>query len=123
MQGAHEHRHPPERNAAAEQPLAQLCEHLVSLHRRSRAIDEPIHSRPYVASRHQLAFVCELRWTLIVAHSRSETSTRLSAFGAKRTLSRSHRPARLGQEWWACARWLRSWALPDPRARYPRGSQ
>src|SRR5262245_18138641 len=67
MQGAHEHRNPPERNAAAEQSVAQRCEYLVSLHRRPRTIDEPIHGRPYIVSRHPSA--CELPWTLIVAHA------------------------------------------------------
>src|SRR5262245_26967713 len=67
MQGAHEHRYTPERNAAADKPVTQLCDHVVGLHRRSRTIDEPIHSRPYFASRHRSAFVCKLRWALIVA--------------------------------------------------------
>src|SRR5262249_62386300 len=52
MQGAHEDRCSPERNAAADKPVAQLCKHLVSLHCRSRTIDEPIHNRPYVTTRH-----------------------------------------------------------------------
>ena len=52
MQGAYEHRYSPERNAAADEPVTQLCDHLVGLHCGSRTIDEPIHNRPYIATRH-----------------------------------------------------------------------
>ena len=55
MERAHEHPHPPEWNAATDQALTQLGEHLVRLHRRARAIDEPIDDRPDVVGCHPTA--------------------------------------------------------------------
>src|SRR5262249_4770325 len=55
MERAHEYSHPPERNAATDQPVAQLCQHFVSLHRRACATNEPIHKRSYVVGCHPTA--------------------------------------------------------------------
>src|SRR5262249_40637230 len=58
---------PQEGNAALDEPFTQLCAHLVGLHRRSRAIDEPIHNRLYVTTSHhtrpwwRIAMLCLTR--------------------------------------------------------------
>jgi len=63
MQGAHEHRYSPERNATLDKPVTQLCDHVVGLHCRSRTIDEPIHNRLYVTTSHHTRPSCaKLRW-------------------------------------------------------------
>src|SRR5215831_9018692 len=61
LQRAHEYSYPPERNATLDQPVTQLCDHLIGLHCRSRASDEPIHNRLYVTTSHHTRPCGELR--------------------------------------------------------------
>jgi len=45
MQGSHEYRDPPQRNAASDEPLAQLRQYLLRKWRRPGAVDQPIGNR------------------------------------------------------------------------------
>jgi hypothetical protein len=49
MQGAHEHRHPPQGQVALDEALAHFAHHLMRLCRRASAVDEPGDDRPGVA--------------------------------------------------------------------------
>jgi len=52
VKGSYEHGDPPQRNAAGDEPLGQLRQHLMRLRRRSGAVDQPIHNRSDLLVRH-----------------------------------------------------------------------
>jgi len=53
MQDVYKHGDPPQRNAASDEPLAQLGQYVLRQRRRSRAVYQPISNRSYVRRRHR----------------------------------------------------------------------
>src|SRR5271170_3321362 len=67
MNGFYKHGDPPQRNAASDEPLAQLGQHCLRLRRRPRPVNKPVDYRSDFRVGHRGYLIVSMSWLILQA--------------------------------------------------------